>query len=176
MCLIRSTTRVEYPYSLSYLHKAAHGSSRPHAGWEAPSDICIMQRHCRRRQCSCETCLKHASHSKEPWADRSVTCTPQDAKMLSRICFSRLKLQRYLEGRMCFAWVAMCGAMLSASQLHACMQTQEWQCKKLCRLGAHQLTSFTKLGDSCIPAVASTMEEWSSVVKSVDTTASSVYL
>ena len=36
--------------------------------------------------------------------------------------------------------------------------------------------TLTKLGDSWMPAVASTMEERSSVVKSVLTTASSVYL
>lgn len=42
--------------------------------------------------------------------------------------------------------------------------------------GTEAWVTLTKVGDSWMPAPASTMEERSSVMKSVDTTASSVYL
>lgn len=44
------------------------------------------------------------------------------------------------------------------------------------KLRAYQLTSLTNLSESWRPAVASTMEECVSLKKSLDTTASSVYL
>ena len=92
MCLIRSTTRVEYPYSLSYLQ------TTPHA--------------------KCDPCAWQAADPSFPYRDSQEHVSKVCLHHLNREGEGCLQLLEGIHGRMALA------------------------------IGAHQLTSFTKLGDS----------------------------